>query len=74
MEQPIALPEYVAEDGFVGHQWKEQPLVCVGSVPQCWGMARWQGGSGWVGRGTPLKGRVKGGGIGVFQREDLERG
>jgi hypothetical protein len=27
MEGPMAPAAYVAEDGFVDHQWKEWPLV-----------------------------------------------
>ena len=27
MEGPMAPAEYVAEDGLVGHQWEESPLV-----------------------------------------------
>lgn len=27
MEGLMALPVYVAEDGLVGHQWEERPLV-----------------------------------------------
>jgi hypothetical protein len=26
IEEPMALAEYVAEDGLVGHQWEERPL------------------------------------------------
>jgi hypothetical protein len=26
-EQPMAAAAYVVEDGFVGHQWEERPLV-----------------------------------------------
>ena len=26
MERPMALAEYVTEDGLVGHQWDERPL------------------------------------------------
>ena len=27
MEQPMAPAAYVAEEGLVGHQWEERPLV-----------------------------------------------
>jgi len=27
MDRPMAPAAYVAEDGLVGHQWKEKPLV-----------------------------------------------
>jgi len=27
MDRPMAPAAYVAEDGFVGHQWEEKPLV-----------------------------------------------
>jgi hypothetical protein len=27
MEELMALATYVAEDGLVGHQWEERPLV-----------------------------------------------
>ena len=34
----MALAKYVAEDGQVGHQWEEKPLICEGSIPQYSGM------------------------------------
>ena len=34
----VALAIYVAEDGLVGHQWEERPLVYEGSMPQYRGM------------------------------------
>jgi hypothetical protein len=43
----MAPATYVAEDGLVGHQWKERP--CEGSVPQCRGMPGPGSRSGWVG-------------------------
>jgi hypothetical protein len=30
MEGPVALATYMADDGLVGHQWEEQPLVLWG--------------------------------------------
>jgi hypothetical protein len=45
----MALAAYVAEDGQLGHQWEERPLVCEGSMPQCRGMPRPESRSGWVG-------------------------
>jgi hypothetical protein len=42
----MAPDAYVAEDGFVGHQWEE----ALGPVmPRCRGMPRWGGRSEWVG-------------------------
>ena len=32
MERPMVLATYVAEDGLVGHQWEERPLV-LGEAP-----------------------------------------
>jgi len=37
----MAPAAYVAEDGLVGHQWKEKPLVLPRLDPQCRGM--WRG-------------------------------
>ena len=31
----MAPAAYVAEDGLVGHQWKEKPLVLPRLDPQC---------------------------------------
>jgi hypothetical protein len=45
----MAPAAYVAEDGLVGHQWEERPLVPVGSMPQCRGMLGPGSGSGWLG-------------------------
>jgi hypothetical protein len=33
MERPMDPAIYVAKDGLVGHQWKEQPLGLRGSMP-----------------------------------------
>jgi len=51
----MAPAAYVAEDGLVGHQWEEKPLVLprLGpSVGECHGEEAGREG-GW-GRGTPL--------------------
>jgi hypothetical protein len=49
MEGLVALAAYVAEDGLVGHQWEEKPLVCESSIPQYRGMSGPRNSSGWVG-------------------------
>jgi len=54
----MAPAAYVAEDGLVGHQWKEKPLVLPRldppmPPPQCRGMGAGRKG-GWLGRETPL--------------------
>jgi hypothetical protein len=38
MVEFVALAIYVAEDGLVGHQWKERPFHCEGSMPPYRGM------------------------------------
>jgi hypothetical protein len=43
----IAPAVYVAEDGLVGHEWEERPLV-LGWLDAS-GLPGWGGGSGWVG-------------------------
>jgi hypothetical protein len=56
----VSLVAYVAEDGLVGHQWEERPLVLLRSYAPVQGNARvrkW----GWVGWGTG-----QGEGIGDF--------
>jgi len=41
----MAPAAYVAEDGLVGHQWKEKPLVLPRLDPQCRGIpGEWEGG------------------------------
>jgi hypothetical protein len=45
----VSLAAYVAEDGLVGHQWEERPLVCKDYMPQYRGMPGPGSGSGWVG-------------------------
>ena len=45
----MALAAYVAEDGIVGHQWEERPLVLCGSMPQCKGVSGPGNRSWWVG-------------------------
>ena len=50
----MSLVAYVAEDGLVGHQWEEKPLVLLRSYVPVQGNARarkleWVGwGAGWV--------------------------
>jgi hypothetical protein len=52
----MSLAAYVAEDGLVGHHWKERPLglanfICL-STEECQGQEVTVGGQGgWVGRG-----------------------
>ena len=66
---------YVAEDGLVGHQWKERPLILwefhapvLGNAKA--GMQDW----GW-GAGVAASYRQwEGGWIGGFRRGDLESG
>jgi hypothetical protein len=56
----VSLAAYVTEDGLVGHQWEERPLVLQRSYAPVQGNARarkWE----WVGRGAEL-----GEGIGGF--------
>ena len=48
-----AMAVYVAEDGLVGHQWEERPLVLGCSMPQCKRMPGQEARSGWVGGGVP---------------------
>jgi len=50
MDKPIAPAAYVAEDGLVGHQWKEKSLVLPRLDTQCKGMSGQgrEGGKGWV--------------------------
>jgi hypothetical protein len=38
MEVRIAPAIYLAEDGLVGHQWEEKPLVLGGMMPECRGI------------------------------------
>jgi hypothetical protein len=55
----VSLAAYVSEDGLVGHQWKERPLVLQTLYASVQGNTRakkWE----WVGRG------VWGGGMGDF--------
>jgi hypothetical protein len=52
----VSLVAYVGEDGLVGHQWEERPLVLQRSYGPVQGNARarkleWVGwGAGWGGR------------------------
>jgi len=48
----MAPTAYVAEDGLVGNQWKEKPLVLPRLDPQCRGMSGKQEGGGWMGEGA----------------------
>ena len=50
MDRPMALATYVAEDGFVGHQWEEQPLVLWGFNAR---VGSWELVGGWEGGGAP---------------------
>jgi hypothetical protein len=46
----VSLAAYVAEDGLVGHQWKERPLgLAKLYMPQYRGTPGPRSGSGWVG-------------------------
>ena len=56
------LVAYVAEDGLVGHQWEERPLVLQRSYAPVQGNARARK-QEWVGRRAG-----QGEGIGDFQR------
>jgi len=49
MRRPMTPAAYVAEDGLVGHQWDEKPLVLpMLDPPQCKGMSGQGDGKGWV--------------------------
>jgi len=50
----MAPTAYVTEDGLVGHQWKEKPLVLtrLDPLPQCRGIRGRGGGEGVVGEGN----------------------
>jgi hypothetical protein len=57
----VSLAAYVSEDGLVGHQWKERPMVMQTLYASVQGNARakkWE----WVGGG--VGGGVDGGGCG----------
>jgi hypothetical protein len=56
----VSLVAYVAEDGLVGHQWKERPLVLRRSYAPVQGDVRARGWE-WVGWGAG-----QGEGIGGF--------
>ena len=61
MVGPKSLVVYVVEDGLVGHQGEEGPLVLWDLMPQCRGMPGWEGRSEvsrWVGE---YPNRVRGG-------------
>jgi hypothetical protein len=74
IEQPMALAKYVAEDGLVGHQWQERPLVLWRFNAQCRGMPGWEGGCGWVGGGASSQKQGEGNRRGGFRRRNGERG
>jgi hypothetical protein len=57
----VSLVVYVAEDGLLGHQWEERPLVLGRSYAPVQGNARARK-QEWVGRGAGL-----GEGIGNFR-------
>jgi hypothetical protein len=64
----MAPAAYVAEDGLVGHQWEEGPLVVqCPSVGECYGRKTGEG--RWVGE-QPHSGRVVGDGMGASEREN----
>jgi hypothetical protein len=78
MERPMALADYVAEDGLVRDQWEERSLgLRVFNIPVEGnaGEGR-QMGVGGVGGRILIEAGVGGGGgwIGGFRRRDLERG
>jgi hypothetical protein len=52
----VSLAAYVTEDGLVGHQWEERPLVLEDSMPQYKRMPGPGSGSGWVGEQEEVKG------------------
>jgi hypothetical protein len=58
----VFLVAYVAENGLVGHQWEERPLVLRRSYAPVQGNARARK-QEWVGWGA---GQWRGGGIGGF--------
>jgi hypothetical protein len=64
MEGPMAPSTYVAEDGLLGHQWEERPLVLWRLDAR--GMPGQRSGSGWVGE------QGEGDGIGGLGGGNLE--
>jgi len=66
----MAPAAYVAEDGLVGHQWKEKPLF-LPPPPQCRGMSGGVRRSGWMGRGNTL---IEEGGDRRFMDRKLGKG
>ena len=64
----MSLAAYLAEDGLVGHNWEEMPLVLqrlYAPVQGNAGAKKWE----WVGWGAG-----QGEGIGDFQRKKLGKG
>jgi hypothetical protein len=45
----VSLAAYVAEDGLIGHHWKEAPWSCKLYMPQYRGTPGPRSGNGWVG-------------------------
>jgi len=60
----MAPAAYVTENEFVGHEWKEEPLVLSSLYPQCREML-----GGCIGRGTPLEKKGTGMGYGAYGQE-----
>jgi len=54
MGRPMAPAVYVAEDGLVGHQWEEEPLVLPRLDAPAQGNVRGGRKWGWLGRGNTL--------------------
>jgi hypothetical protein len=56
----MALAIYIAEDGLVGHQWEERPLVLLTvlcpSIGECQGQEAGVGGLVSRGRGEGIEG------------------
>ena len=55
----MSLAAYVAEDGLVGHQWEERPLVLQRFYAPVQGNARARN-KAWVGWGAGLGGGYRG--------------
>jgi len=74
MDRPLAPAVYVPEDGLVGHQWEEKPLVLLNtSVKGTVRSRRWECVGGWVGE-YPHRRRGKEDGIGILRMRIWERG
>jgi len=68
----MAPAAYVAQDGLVGHQWEEKPLVLPRLDSQCTGLSG-GGSGGWLGRGNTLIGEGEEDGIGGLWLGSRER-